>query len=226
MKEIIKNTNVNTNGAKTYEEIKKILKGKDKDKRYDLAYEELMKLDREQCQNDCRYRRLYGLVGKNFKPEPYDEYVQSEESKKYFGLTAKCAQNYGDYVSLCNLATCYLYGKGTEIDEKKFVEYFKSANDSWYYDSNSLYDTLKDRIKGNVTVGDEIIEYEITFWSRDSIKYWGSKNKNYMELYTYKDLSGDELKAFATHYLENFRLPKNSPDLDIYDLVDPLNPRI
>lgn len=54
MKEIIKNTNVNTNGAKTYEEIKKILKGKDKDKRYDLAYEELMKLDREQCQNDCR----------------------------------------------------------------------------------------------------------------------------------------------------------------------------
>lgn len=201
MEEIIKNTNVNTNGTKTYEEIKLILKGKDMVQKYNLAYEELMKLDKEQCQKDCRYYSLYELLKRRFNPTPYcweKKYEQLINSDKYFNITYKCVENYCDRRSLYDLSKCYATGVGTEVNDSKFLEYYKAYLDkekqenSWAIRKNKY---------GTIQLDDEVIEYDLTYCSKNICNWYITYYNEVLHIECYRDLSDRELEVIAKEFL-------------------------
>ena len=201
MEEIIKNTTAPANGTKTYEEIKLILNGKDMVQKYDLAYEELMKLDKEHCQNDCRYYSLYELLKRRFNPNPYcweKKYEKLINAEKYFNITNKCVENYWDSDSLSDLANCYAAGVGTESDDSKLAEYYRAHLDKRNQDCPW---ELKASKHGTIQLDDEVISYILIYSSKDHCDWRDSYYNENLYIECYRDLTDSELEVIAKKFI-------------------------
>lgn len=198
----MKSINKETNDTKTFEEIKEILKGKNMVQKYNLAYEELMKLDREQCQNDCRYYTLYELLKRRFNPNPHSwekHFEKLMNAEKYFNIIYKWVENYGSGDSLFALLSCYGLGIGTKINDSKLIEYCKR-----YLDKKSkekLWE-IRDNKYGTFKFNGDVMNYEINYTTND--KLWAYVNYDeVMRIEYYRDLTDSELESLTEQYVKD-----------------------
>ena len=185
----------------SYEEIKQLFKkNKNRADRYHAAYDELMKLDKDTCQADCRYYKLFKHLWSVFDPCRYNTmYADVKDAEMYFNIVKKCVDSYALEEDFYALLKCYSLGIGTPIDDKGIA---KTAKD--YFNSVYYLREMRDCKTGTIDVEGQTISYEIDYLSNDKISIdWSFEKRHelFMVIDSYRDLSTQELKELGKEYL-------------------------
>ena len=180
----------------SYEEIKQLLKKtKNRVDRYHAAYDELMKLDKDTCQADCRYYGLYKHLWSVFDPDKFNErFEDMKNAELYFNLLNKCAENYDSKECYYYLIYCFVKGIGTPIDDEKTLKSAKAYATARFNPWN-----LKDAENGEITIGDKKVTYKIryTYFNRICYESWSST----LFIESYRSLSPQEIEGLGKDYL-------------------------